>query len=92
MITANSRYANDSLVMIEGSDGNNRTTIVPPEPSATQFSFTLHTITGFDRLDNLALTYLGDASAWWQIANVNPDVTIDWSVMPVGATIRIPVT
>jgi hypothetical protein len=49
-------------------------------------------ITGFDRLDSLAQVYMGDASAWWQIAAVNPDVAIDWSVLPVGATIRIPVT
>jgi hypothetical protein len=49
-------------------------------------------VTGFDRLDTLANTYLGDPSAWWQIANVNTDVTIDWTTMPVGATIRIPVS
>lgn len=78
--------------MIEGSDEKLRTTIVLPEPSATQFSYMLHVVTGFDRLDQLAYQYLGDASLWWQIADINPDVTIDWSVMPVGETIRIPVT
>lgn len=91
MITSNSRYANDTLSMITGSDGIQRTTILLPAPAATQFSFMLHTVTGFDRLDILASTYLGDPSLWWQIAAINPDVTIDWSVMPVGATIRIPV-
>lgn len=92
MITANSRFANNSLVMIAGSDGINRTTIIPPKPASTQFSYATHVVTGFDRLDTLAETYLGDPSLWWQIADINPDVTIDWSVMPVGVTIRIPVT
>jgi hypothetical protein len=92
MITSNSRYVNDSLVMIEGSDGLLRTTIVLPEPTETQFSFMLHVVTGYDRLDTLANTYLGDASLWWQIAEINTDTAIDWTVMPVGATIRIPVT
>lgn len=91
-ITTNSRYATDPLVMITGSDGINRTTITLPEPESTQFSFMLHTVTGFDRLDNLANTYLGDSSLWWQIADINPDVIIDWSVLPVGVQIRIPVS
>lgn len=92
MITTNSRYASDPLVMLTGSDGVQRTTITLPEPASTQFSFMLHTVSGFDRLDTLAATYLGDPSLWWQIADVNPDVIIDWSVLPVGVTIRIPVT
>lgn len=92
MITSNSRYVNDTLSLLTGSDGVQRTTIVMPEPVSTQFSFMLHTVTGYDRLDTLANHYLGDSSLWWQIADINPDVTIDWSVMPVGATIRIPVS
>lgn len=91
MIATNSRYLNNTLSMIKGSDGNNRTTIVPNEPSSSQFSFMLHVITGFDRLDTLANQYLGDSSLWWQIADINPDVAIDWSILPVGKTIRIPV-
>jgi hypothetical protein len=47
-------------------------------------------ITGFDRLDSLATTYLGDPSAWWQITRINPE-RIDWTNLPVGTTIRIPV-
>jgi len=92
VITSNSRYANDQLVLIKGSDGVVRTSIVLPNPSDTQFTYTLHVVTGFDRLDQLAYQYLGDASAWWQIANINTDVAIDWTNMPVGATIRIPVS
>lgn len=91
-ITTNSRYANDPLVMVTGSDSTQRTTIILGEPAAVQFSFMLHTVTGFDRLDTLANQYLGDSSLWWQIADINPDVNIDWSVLPVGSQIRIPVT
>ena len=91
MITDNSRYANNTLSMVAGSKGKLRTTIIPNNPAATQFSYTLHTVTGYDRLDTLANTYLGDSSLWWQIADLNPDTTIDWTNLPVGVTIRIPV-
>lgn len=90
MITSNSRYASDTLSLIAGSDGIHRTTIILPEPTSSQFSFVEHVVTGFDRLDLLAQTYLGDPSQWWKIAALNPDVTIDWSALPIGATIRIP--
>lgn len=91
MITSNSRYASDKIALIEGSDGLHRSTIILPEPAATSFSFIEHVVTGFDRLDVLAQSFLGDASQWWKIAEVNPDIGIDWSVLPVGAIIRIPV-
>ena len=91
MITSNSRYASDALALIEGSDGLHRSTILLPEPTPASFSYVEHVVTGFDRLDVLAQAFLGDASQWWKIAEVNPDVGIDWSVLPVGATIRIPV-
>lgn len=90
MITSNSRYTNANLVMIQGSDGNRRTTVIPPEPKVTQFAYTTHVITGFDRLDTLASQYLSDPSAWWQICRINPE-RVDWTVLPVGETIRIPV-
>jgi hypothetical protein len=90
MIPSNSRYANSALAMIQGSDGANRTSILLSEPIPVTFAFTLHTITGFDRLDSLAAAYLGDASAWWRICKVNPE-RVDWSQLPVGETIRIPV-
>lgn len=92
MITSSSRYASNALAMVQGSDGVKRTTILPNEPKSQQFSFTLHTVTGYDRLDTLAYQNLGDPTLWWQIAAINPDITIDWSVMPVGAIIRIPVS
>lgn len=91
MITSNSRYASDTLSLITGSDGVQRSTIILPEPVASQFSYVEHIVTGVDRLDTLAQSFLGDASQWWKITAVNPDIAIDWSVLPVGATIRIPV-
>lgn len=90
MITTNSRYANDQLVLVEGSDGKQRTTIILPEPTSNQFTYTTHVVTAIDRLDLLATTYLGDPSQWWKICDLNPDITIDWTVMPVGKTIRVP--
>lgn len=42
-----------------------------------------------DRLENLALRYLGKPSLWWQIMDVNPEIINPVSIEP-GTQIRIP--
>jgi hypothetical protein len=48
-----------------------------------------HTVTGFDRIDNLAQQFYGDPHLWWVIALVN-----DLRLLPIqlqcGRVIRIP--
>jgi nucleoid-associated protein YgaU len=56
---------------------------LPPHPSDT-----FHTVTESDRFDCLAHRYLGDASLFWVIMELNG---IAWPLsLPVGETIRIP--
>lgn len=89
MITGNSRYVNDSLTVIKGEDGINRTTIVLPEPSKSTFNYITHIVLGFERIDQIAFAYLGDSTQWWQIADVNPEIMF-WDNLPSGTIIRIP--
>lgn len=88
MITANSRYAANTVVSVN-KDGQVVNVIVPSQPSATTFTYISHLLTDNDRLDNLANQYFGDPTQWWQISNANPE-WIDWTAVPPGTVIRIP--
>jgi hypothetical protein len=89
LITGNSRYVNDTLTTITGNDGIDRTTIIQPQPTASSFSYLVHRVAGFERIDQIAFSYLGDSTAWWTIANANPEIMF-WDNLTPGASIRIP--
>jgi hypothetical protein len=42
-----------------------------------------------DRLDNLAMRYLGDSSMWWEIMDINPEI-LDPTTIFAGTQLRIP--
>jgi len=42
-----------------------------------------------DRLDILALKYLGNSELWWQILDINPEILDPFDIAP-GTVIRIP--
>lgn len=88
MISADSRYADSSLTLVASGRGTNLT-VVPSVQREWTFKFTYHQLTGSDRIDLLADKYFGDARAWWNIADANPEI-MDWTVLTPGQTIRIP--
>lgn len=91
-ISANSRYANNTVVALNDG-GQVVNVIVPSQPTTATFTYVSHVITSNDRLDNLANQYYGDPTQWWQIANANVDLPlIDWTNVEPGTIIRIPFT
>ena len=42
-----------------------------------------------DRLDDLALKFVGSSDLWWQIMDLNPQILDPFSIAP-GTQIRIP--
>ena len=42
-----------------------------------------------DRLDNLASKYLGNTELWWQILDINPEISNPLTIKP-GTEIKIP--
>ena len=42
-----------------------------------------------DRLDDLALQFLGSSGLWWQIMDLNPQILDPFAIAP-GTQIRIP--
>lgn len=85
-----SRYEESDVVLIAGNDGVVRQTIQPtPEVRQGPLNFSFYTVVEGDRIDTLALKFLGDGELWWMIAAYNPQKSFyDW--LPVGQVLRIP--
>ena len=91
MISANSRYATSILVPATNLDGDDILAITFAEPTNATIRYQYHVVRGSDTIDNLAYKIFGDGTLWWAIANLNPEI-LDFSELPVGFTIRVPVT
>jgi hypothetical protein len=91
VISANSRYANSTLVPATNLDGNDILAITFTEPVNTPITYQNYVVTGSDTIDGLAYRIFGDGTLWWVIANLNPEI-IDFSGLTTGDIIRIPVT
>jgi phage tail protein X len=89
VIDPDSRYADSSVVSIDNVNGVPVSTIVPDAPAIRTFTYTPYLFTGADRIDNMASRFYGDPTAWWHIADGNPEI-LDWSNVPLGTIIRIP--
>lgn len=86
-IFVGSRYANQPVLRVKGSDGITRPTVYrAPQQQAQRF---LHYQVVFgDRFDLLAYRYYGDPTLWWLIADANPEVF--YPDLVTGSVIRIP--
>lgn len=89
MIFLDSRYA-DSTV-IKAYDSRNQSYQLTafrnfPEYKTTYF---MYEWVETDRIDDLALQFLGKAELWWQIMDINPEV-LDPSDIAPGTKLRIP--
>lgn len=91
MISANSRYANSTVMPSVNLDGNDAMVIQFTAPTDLVFKYTFHQVTADDRVDMLASRFLGDPTLWWVIANANPEI-LDWSELTPGYPLRIPGT
>lgn len=89
MIASNSRYVDDTVTTVD-VDGTSRQVIILNPPAVSTFSYVSHVYSAAETIDGLAYSYFGDATQWWQIADVNPEI-VDWNNIPPGTSIRIPV-
>lgn len=90
MISAASRYANNSIENITGTDGVTRRTILPRTVVSHTAVVTDYTWRAGDRVDLLAARTYGDESLWWVLADANPQI-LDWTSVVEGTIVRIPV-
>lgn len=59
---------------------------IPPSLSTDYVAY--YTVDG-DRIDSLAHRFLGDALRWWEIAQINPELT-SFENLPPNTRVRIP--
>jgi len=88
MITATSRYANSTVVMLTKNNIDVQV-IVPSTAESYTFNYIFYTIGGSDRVDQLAQAFYGDPTQWWRIGDANPEI-LDWGSLVAGTQIRIP--
>lgn len=83
-----SRYEIALTARLLAADGTTRDTILPvtrPVPALA----TEYVVQDGDRIDMIANHFLGDATLWWQIADINPN-WLWWDDLPAGLIIRVP--
>lgn len=89
-VSAFSRYAENTISQIVGTDGVTRSTIIinPPSQDMT-YSISTYTWQEGDQIDYLAYSAYGDETQWWRIANANPEILF-WSTLTPGTQVRVP--
>jgi prophage DNA circulation protein len=89
MIFLDSRYSDGNLYKAwHAGKQEYHLTVVRTWPSYAQSFFVYEWVDG-DRLDNLATRFLGDATLWWQLLDVNPEI-VNPAVIKPGTQLRIP--
>ena len=90
-VTRGSRYFDGLAQQIKNKTTNlYNWTIYRLFPEAVKVSYINYTWVSGDRIDYLAAVYLRDARLWWQIMDVNPEISDPFNI-PVGTSIRVPV-
>lgn len=89
MIDNSSRYVNSKLVTQVRDDGTQAVVITPGDAKSFTFTYTYHQVNGSERIDTIAYAFYGDATKWWKIADVNPEI-MKWDSIPIGTVLRIP--
>jgi prophage DNA circulation protein len=89
MIFLDSRYVDASIYKVWNAHKYQYDVSVTRQFPSYVTSYFTYEWSSTDRLDNLATRYLGDASLWWKILDLNPEI-IDPAEIPLGAQLRIP--
>ena len=93
MIFSDSRYSDSADSSLIFKAWNNK----KQQSDATVFrnwpnyeeNYIMYQWTDGDRLDKIALKFLGNPSLWWQIMDINPEIS-NPSTITSGTLLRIP--
>jgi len=89
MIFLDSRYADGTLLTAhDARTGKYQVTVFREFPAQLTGYFYYNWVET-DRLDLLALRFLGKANLWWKILDINPNI-LDPSSINAGVQLRIP--
>lgn len=88
MITADSRYNNVPVTVVDTPNGKRQVLGIEPAQERS-FAFTYYQVEDEDTIDSLAHDTFGSGSLWWMIADANPEI-LDWHTLQPGLIIRLP--
>lgn len=88
-IDSSSRYIQNRVVALTDATGKTRTTIIIEPPDEQRIRFSTYTWQSGDQIEYLAWSAYGDETAWWVIANANPEI-LYWNDLPRGTKVRVP--
>ena len=88
-IYMDSRYADGPLFKArDARTGNHRNTVFRQWPSYG-VTFFIYEVNEIDRIENIAVKFLGKSELWWKIMDLNPEVLNPFELTP-GTELRIP--
>ena len=88
-IYLDSRYADGPLFKAKDTRSPNNVVTVFRTFPVYSVSFSLYEVTEIDRIENIAVKFLGNPEMWWQIMDINPEILNPFEI-PLGTLLRIP--
>lgn len=88
-IYLDSRYVDGTL--FKGKDARNDTyvtTVFRQWPTSYK-NVVMYEVKEIDRIEDIAVRYLGNPAFWWKIMDINPEVLDPFNLVP-GTLLRIP--
>jgi hypothetical protein len=89
MIFRDSRYASGDITKAYNPATNEYPVVVYRVFPLVKTKFFMYQWHELDRIDNIALKFLGQPYFWWRIMDYNPEILNPMSI-PGGTLIRIP--
>lgn len=90
MILVGSRYENSSIDRVHVGNGVYSLVVVQAPLNVSGRRFTTISVGAGDRFDTIAHRLWGDASRWWILADVNPEVDFPGGALVPGSLLRVP--
>lgn len=88
MITADSRYNNTPVSVVDTPQGKRQVVGIEPAQERS-FEFTFYQVEEGDTVDSIADDNFDSGTLWWIIADANPEI-LDWHTLSPGTILRIP--
>lgn len=88
-IYLDSRYADGPLFKAKDPKNFNQVVTVFRTFPSYAVTFQVYEVTEIDRIENIAVKFLGNPELWWQIMDINPEILNPFEIPP-GTMLRIP--
>lgn len=84
-----SRYYDGDLSQIKNKNNDFTISVLRNFPTEKEVTYREYTWVYGESLGNLAHIFIGDPQYWWEILEINPEITDPFSIEP-GTRIKVP--